>query len=131
MEERVLDHGPLTPSLAARAAANDLPRVRPRRLALERGRRFAPSSDWRALAIVTGLAMVLGFAQGARVALPAAAASEAALRAPEPSPAPGSVRLPGARTFWRPAGSTAVPPEPATDPSVWLPEGSGFELDAR
>lgn len=123
MAERVLNHGPLVPDPAARRWVDEIPRIRPRS-AKEPATPQAPS-DWRALAVVTALAMVLGFAQGARVSLPEDIPRSALAHGT--SDTTGTLEtISAARTLWRPVGSTATAPREDLTPDVWRPAGSDF-----
>ena len=126
MVDLVLDRWQRTPANTGPGSAGDpagIPRVRPRSGQPD-GRDV---SSWRELALVASVAMVLGFAQGARVAVGAAEAptpahTPIALEAPKAEASAGTE--PGRTAigrFWRPVGSTATRPSARLTPRRWSP----------
>ena len=96
--------------------------------------RPAPSTTWRELALVTGVAVVLGVFQGASVVVGSEAHAGRATAAPasEAGNAAEHGRLdvdPIQGHLWRPAGSTAERPRPPLRPVVWRPAGSTARVD--
>ena len=114
------------PNGPAPAMPDALPRVRPR--SGEPPSRVESAPPWRALGFVATVAMVLGFAQGASVAVgsvspptpsPAVVAPARAATAPERAAA-----IATNPRFWRPAGSIATPPQARLAPRIWIPAGA-------
>ena len=126
MVDLVLDRWQRRPTEASGTTALEagaLPRVRPRRT---QATTAEPGASWRELVVVSTVAMVLGFAQGASVAVGSASAPEPAPAiATEPEPAGTAHSNSSAPAvsgrFWRPAGSSAEPPEAHLKPRRWDP----------
>lgn len=105
-----------TPDRVAEIGPRARPRLRPEPDPLE----------WRELAIVAAVAMVLGFAHGA-----AAVVGPGTLPEPDARESATSLEAAGSLEpdallgpFWRPAGSTAERPEAALAPVLWQPKES-------
>ena len=110
------------PIPAEPADPGGLPRVRPRH-------EHAPQDEttaWRELVIVAAVAMVLGFAQGASVAVGSISPPAREATPVEPGPAvyvPADVHSAAISSrFWRPAGSIATPPTTQLTPRKWTPK---------
>ena len=105
------------------------PRVRPRLRPTAPGPSAATTGlAWKDVALVSAVALVLGFTQGARIAM---AGSEAQTPAGIPAAAPpaGELELDAIRgPMWRPAGSIAERPASALRPVLWQPARSNVRL---
>jgi hypothetical protein len=93
----------------------------------DRAIRDAGHFGWKMVLLVP-LAALLGFAQGARVALGSAPAP-APVSAPAPPGEPGELKRDWRRgDLWVPAGSTAQRPMARLEPQLWCPSGSTATL---
>jgi hypothetical protein len=112
-----------TPDRLAEIGPRARPRLRPE----------ADPLEWRELAIVAAVAMLLGFVHGAAAVVgPVTLADPEILEASTPSEAAGSLEADSVRgPFWRPAGSTAQRPQARLEPVLWQPEGSDVMMPAE
>ncbi len=126
MVERVYDPGPsftITAAMPDRIAEIG-PRARPRQ------RPEADPFEWRELALVAALAMLLGFANGAIAVVGTSEASspDASVVEDMETGAAGSLESDALRgSLWRPEGSIAVRPLRDLQPVLWQPHGANVE----
>ncbi len=120
---------PAAPATPATGIAELGPRVRPRLRPAAPADSPARGLVWKDVARVTAVALVLGFTQGARIAIAGGdTPALAALTAGAGSPA-GTVELDAIRgPMWRPAGSIAERTATVMRPVLWQPAGSQVRL---